>query len=265
LSDGQVVVGWRAMATRKLPALPAELGKFEGFPDATFRYLRTLTKYNQHPWFNAHKDRYHAFYERPGLQLVEALGPKLRKISKDVRWDASSKGSLFNVVNRPPDEKRPYRTEIDLWFWEGDDRRTWDTTGFYVSVQLGTVTLGVGKHHFEKGDLATYRAAVMDDTTGPALERAIEEALGADEQYLLSFPSLKTIPEGFDKRHPRRKLLKHTGMYVGFGTKKLPPEVHSAKLVDWCLDHFAAMYPVARWIRQNVLLATPPKKAAKRR
>jgi uncharacterized protein (TIGR02453 family) len=258
------MVGSRAMATRKLPPLPAELGKFQGFPDATFRYLRTLTKYNQWAWYEAHRDRYLAFYERPALQLIEALGPKLRKISKDVRWETSNKGSLFNVVKRPADEKRPYRTEIDLWFWEGDERKPWDTTGFYLSVQLGTVSLGVGKHHFEKADLATYRQAVLDDTTGPALEQAIASVLEAgDGEYLLSYPTLKTIPEGFDKRHPRRKLLKHVGMHTAFATKKLPPEVHSAKLVDFCVDHFAALYPVAKWIRKNVILATPAKAKAR--
>jgi len=260
------MLGSRPMAIRKTTPDPATLGKFEGFPDGTFRYLRTLTKYNQWPWFNAHQANYHAFYERPGLQLIEALGPRLRKISKDVRWETSSKGSLFNVVKRPPDEKRPYRTEIDLWFWEGDDRKPWDTTGFYVSVQLGMISLGVGKHHFEKADLATYRAAVLDDEKGPALEQAIADVLAAGEgKYLLSFPTLKKVPEGFDNRHPRRALLKHVGMHTAFATKKLPPEVRTAEFVDYCIEHFAALYPVAKWIRTNVLEATPAKKSARKR
>jgi len=103
---------------------------FAGFPDGTFRFLRGIAKDNSKDWFEAHRTDYEQSYVEPAKALVAELGPKLQKISPGVKIEPKVNGSLFRINRdvRFSKDKSPYKTHLDLWFWEAE-HRGWDSPG----------------------------------------------------------------------------------------------------------------------------------------
>jgi hypothetical protein len=57
----------------------------------------------------------------------------------------------------------------------------------------------------------------------------------------------KRVPAGYDPGHPNAELLKHNGLYAGCELK-IPEELFSARLVDFCFDRYEALAPLHRWL-----------------
>lgn len=223
---------------------------FEGFPRETFTFLMGLSAHNDKAWFEAHRPDYEAAYVAPALAFVEAIGPRLRKISKGVAYEAKINGSLFRIHRdvRFSRDKTPYKDHIDLWFWEGD-RRGWDTPGFFFRMSAKELMLGAGMHVFQKPALEAFRAAVLDDKRGKALEALIAKVEKAG--YEIGGATRKTVPRGLPADHPRAARLLHEGLHAGW-RGPIPREAWTRKLVDFCLERFEAVAPVSRWLRENV-------------
>ncbi len=156
---------------------------FQGFPEGTFRFLRDIAANNTKQWLDSNRPDYERYYLAPALTFVEALGPRLQEFSSTIRFEARVNGSLFRINRdiRFSKDKTPYKTHLDLWFWEGE-RRGWDTPSFFFRLTADKITLGAGIHHFSRDYLDTYRQAVVDDVTGPALILTLER--GAPRRFL---------------------------------------------------------------------------------
>jgi hypothetical protein len=127
-----------------------------------------------------------------------------------------------------------------------------EQTGFYFKMNARRIALYAGLQKFGKRDLETYRAAVRDDAKGEALLEAMAEVRRADRKYqVMGYQEHIRKLKAADRRHPRAELLRYIQLYAGF-EMTLPKVARSAELVDWCAGHFAALYPLSRWIRANV-------------
>ncbi len=106
-----------------------------------------------------------------------------------------------------------------------------------------------GKFGFSKPQMEAYRAAVVDDEKGPALESALA-ALTADGAYEAMGQTYKRVPRGYDADHPRADLLRYSGLWVH---PTMPvTQLTSPELVDITIDQFERMAPVYTWLRENV-------------
>ena len=224
---------------------------FPGFPEGTIAFLGAITVNNSRDWFEAHRADYDQYYLEPALAFVEALGPRLRQISKTVRYEARINGSLFRIQRdiRFSKDKTPYKNHLDLWFWEGE-RRGWDTPGFFFRMTPDQLILGAGMHRLEKSSLDTYRQAIMDHEKGSALVAVLEEVRHSDlpaDLYEIRGATRKSVPPGYDASHERAGLLLHEGITAHLEIP-IPSEVHSPDFVDYCARHFRAMWPVNRWL-----------------
>lgn len=223
------------------------MGDFQGFPKATFSFLRGLSKNNKKAWFDAHKDDYESFYVEPALAFVRELGLRLRKIRKSVQFDPKVGGSVMRIYRdvRFSKDKRPYKDHLDLFFWEGA-KKGWDSPGFFLRLEHDELWLGAGMHQFVDGSqLAMYRKAVADARRGKKLEALVTKLRKAG--YTVGGQELKKVPKGFDPDHDRADLLKHKGLWAGIETK-IPKEASSAKLVGWCAAHFEKLAPISEWL-----------------
>jgi uncharacterized protein (TIGR02453 family) len=224
---------------------------FEGFPGTTFEFLRGIAKHNDKKWFDAHREDYDAGYVEPAKAFVSSLGPQLRKISKTVSYEPKVNGSLFRINRdiRFSKDKSPYKTHLDMWFWEGE-KRGWGSPGFFFRMFPHVLMIGSGMHGFEKDSMARFREAVLDDRSGKALEKAIAEVekSGCCE---VGAPSRKTIPRGFDADHPRAHLLLHEGLFAHW-EGKVPKEAKTAQFPAWCAKHYAHCAPISRWLLAHV-------------
>jgi uncharacterized protein (TIGR02453 family) len=94
---------------------------FAGFRSEAFAFLDELARNNDRAWFQSHRDAYETFVLEPARDLVEALGEELRAFAPDVNADPRVGGSIMRIARdtRFAKDKRPYKTHLDLWFWEG--------------------------------------------------------------------------------------------------------------------------------------------------
>ncbi len=224
---------------------------FDGFPAGTLTFLRGLAAHNDKAWFQAHRDDYQAFYVEPALAFIAAIAPRLQKISRSIKAEPRVNGSLFRINRdvRFSKDKSPYKTHLDMWFWAGE-RRGWDSPGCFFRMFHDRLILGAGMHGFEKQALDAYRAAVLDGKRGRALVGVID-AVRAAGPYAIGGATRKQVPRGFDAGHERAALLKHDGLYATYEAR-IPKEARTAKFVDFCAGHFAAMWPLARWIEDAI-------------
>jgi uncharacterized protein (TIGR02453 family) len=115
-------------------------------------------------------------------------------------WGA---GKIFRPYRdvRFSQDKTPYKTHIGALL-EG---------GGYVQLSAEGLAAGCGTWHMESDALRAYRDAVADDRRGAELV-AIVAALRRKGVDVMSRESLKTVPRGYDRDHPRADLLKHKGL-----------------------------------------------------
>ncbi len=219
---------------------------FLGFPADATRFLAELAADNSVEFFEANKQRWHGSLLDPGRALVDALGPRLRALDPEVNWAAKVNGSIFTIRRdtRFSSDKRPYKEELGLRFWHGDDRKACRPS-FHMRVTENFVGFGAGVWNFEPAELVRFRAAVADDSHGPRLEEAME---GLRHNHCAwQRNEYKRVPAPYAKDHPRGDLLRQRGLAVGLDLP-LPPELAGPEFVDLCVAQFAKLAPVHQWL-----------------
>ena len=219
---------------------------FVGFPPEGFDFLRGLASNNNKPWFEANRRGYDQGLLGPGRLFVSAMGMALAEFAPGIHAEPRVSGSIFRIHRdiRFSRDKRPYKTYFDMWFWQGD-RRSRDCPGYFLRLARDQITLGAGRHAFDKPTLEAYRTAVADDRRGRALMQAVEAVQVAGGA--VGGAHYKRVPRGFDADHPRADLLRHNALHVWI-EEPLPPEVHTDDFVDFCCERFRRVSPVQRWI-----------------
>jgi uncharacterized protein (TIGR02453 family) len=159
-------------------------------------------------------------------------------------------GSILRINRdtRFSNDKRPYKTHVDLWVWEGDGPSR-GCSGFFLRLEADRVGYGAGMHHFEKGVLAAYRAAVDDPRRGAALQRAVKKATASGA--LIGREQWKRVPAPYAADHPRAELLRYGGLVAGTRAA-VPDELFTAGFPDWCFERLGPLRPVQMWVAQVV-------------
>lgn len=229
----------------------SDIPEFTGFGKQTLTFLRQLGKHNDREWFTAHRDDYEQHYVQPAQALVMALGPRLKKLSKGINYDPNhtGRGSIKKIfTDQRYRERKPYKTWLDIIFWEGPLKAKKDNSVLGVRLTPGGLWFFSGLKHFDNQVLKAYRNGVDDAKLGPALTRAIGQVRKRGD-YRFPEPEYKQVPRGFAADHPRAELLRNGAMYA-WRCDKLPKELHSAKLADYAVDRLKDMAPVHKWCVQ---------------
>jgi uncharacterized protein (TIGR02453 family) len=224
---------------------------FTGFPRAAFSFLEALEADNSKNTFEARRDAWEDALLAPARELVADLGAELQaRVSPGIHADPRVNGSIFRINRdtRFSKDKTPYRTHLDVFFWEGEGRSR-ECPGLFFRMTPRAIVLGAGMHGFDAPLLARYRAAVADERSGRALERAVASVREAG--FELGGEAYKRVPAGFDEAHPRADLLRHGALYA-VRESRLPREVSSGAFVGWCAERLAAASPVHTWIRSEL-------------
>ncbi len=131
------------------------MASFSGFDPAALGFLRDLGEHNDRAWFEAHRADYEGLVLRPARELVVALGGRLARLAPGVHADPRVNGSILRLNRdaRFSADKRPYKTHLDLWFWEGDGPSR-GCSGFFLRIEADRVGYGAGMHHFDKEMIA---------------------------------------------------------------------------------------------------------------
>ena len=221
---------------------------FRGFAKETVIFFEQLKKNNTREWFHDHKKDYEDVVKTPSMEFVTAMGKKLKEISPRINAVPQVNQSLFrlNRDTRFSPDKRPYKTHLGIWFWEGGRKRM-ECPGFYFHMGDGKLMLGAGMHIFPKMLLNPFRDAVVDKKLGPLLKKTLSEI--SKKGYVISGKHYKRIPRGYDDDHENAEWLMHNGL-AAMAENKIPKEFYSDAIIDYAFSHFKNMSPLHEWLKE---------------
>lgn len=219
------------------------------FPKEASVFLRGLAKNNSKKWFDTHRNEYDAHLLEPAKAFVVAMGERFASFAPRVVVEPRVNGSIRRINRdvRFGKDKRPYKTWLDMQFWEGEDQRCGHAS-FFFRMEADKLYLGAGMYEFPKDQLAAYRHAVVSDASGAALTKVVAKVEKAG--YPIGGKHYKRVPRGFDPDHARAGLLLHSGLFA-IQELKLPAEAHSAKFVAYCAGHFKKVLPLFDWLAES--------------
>jgi uncharacterized protein (TIGR02453 family) len=220
---------------------------FSGFTRQTVRFYTELRKNNNKPWFEANRAVYEAHVMGPAKLFVTAMGERLKGIAPGTLAVPAVNKSIFRI-NRDTRfslDPTPYKTNLGIYFWDGARPRM-EAAGFYFGFEPPDLYIGGGMYMMPDTLVGRYRAAVVDKKRGPEIGKIVA-GLRARPGFTVEGVHYKRVPAGFDPGHPNAELLKHKGLYAGVD-EKIPGEFYSARLVDYCLERFAPIVPLNRWL-----------------
>jgi len=174
--------------------------EFKGFPKAFFSFYRKLEKNNNRDWFNENKQRYLDDVVAPSLEFIEAMEPKLKKISPCFLAVAKrSRGSLMRIYRdtRFSKNKQPYKTNLGIQF-RHEMGKDVHAPGFYFHYSTKETFLGAGVWCPASGPLNQIRAGIDDDV---AKWKRVSRSKKFTAHYELAGSSLKRPPRGYTADH----------------------------------------------------------------
>ena len=217
---------------------------FGGFRPELLTFLSNLKDNNSREWFQAHRLEYEQLLLEPARQLVIAMGEQLKTVSHDIHAEPKVHGSIFaiNRDTRFSPNKTPYKTHLDLWFWQGPGPSR-ERPGFFFRLSPESLILGAGMHAFSDQALERYRSAVLAEHSGTALDLAAQQCPSP-----VGGRTYKRVPSGLPNDHPRADWLRHSGLFAERELQPVPTQVFSFALLELCLEHYERMAPLQRWL-----------------
>jgi uncharacterized protein (TIGR02453 family) len=215
---------------------------FSGFGHGATQFFADLATHNSREWWLANKARYDSEVRGPLEALLEDLAAefgeaKVFRPNRDTRFST---------------DKAPYKTNAAAVVNEGGG------SALYVSVSAEGLHVGGGAYGLERDQLARYRAAVDDDTSGAALEE-IAADLRKTKATVEGRTALKTAPRGFPADHPRIALLRYDGVFAMWAH---PPRVwlHTAQTATRVAERWRSVGPLTAWLGRHVGPTTLPRR-----
>lgn len=138
---------------------------FDGLPADYFRFFKELSANNNREWFEDNKPRFRESVQAPLIAFVEAMGPRLKKVSKHFVADPRPNGgSIFRIYKdvRFSKDKAPYKTHGGVQFRHARGKDA-HAPGFYVHMGPREVFYGGGIWMPPSDALLKIREAVRDD------------------------------------------------------------------------------------------------------
>jgi uncharacterized protein (TIGR02453 family) len=203
---------------------------FKGWPVEAIEFYEGLLADNSKTYWQARKSTYDDDVKAPMLALLKELEPtwgagKIFRPYRDVRFSA---------------DKTPYKTHMGALL-DG---------GGYVQLGADGLSAGCGVWHMEPDRLRRFREAVAADKSGAALTGVVDELRGQGID-VISRESLKTVPRGYDKEHPRADLLRNKGL-AAWRHWPVGAWLGTAKARGRIEDFLVAARPLRDWLNRHV-------------
>ena len=203
---------------------------FNGWPAEALEFYEGLAADNSRAYWTAHKASYERDVHAPMAALLAELEDefgegKIFRPYRDVRFSA---------------DKSPYKTAIGATL----------AGGGYIQLSASGLAAGSGMYQMAPGQLERYRRAVADDLTGEQLRKVIAE-IERHDITVTGHDSLKTVPRGYPKDHPRAGLLRHKGL---FAWREWPAAawLGTAAAKDRVTGFLRAARPLGEWLGTHV-------------
>jgi uncharacterized protein (TIGR02453 family) len=219
---------------------------FPGFSPDLLDFVSVLRHNNTRDWFGRHREQYERLMLEPARGFVMAMGELLPRLGPGLHAEPKVHGSILAITRdtRFSADKTPYKTHLDLWFWQGEGPSR-ERPGYYMRLDDQRLILGAGMHAFSaEGALARYRQAVLNDGQGEALLAAVD-AVGTD---YIQGRTYSRVPRGLPSDHPRADWLRHSGLFAERSFELLPRQLFMPAFPEYCIDQFERFRPILQWL-----------------
>jgi uncharacterized protein (TIGR02453 family) len=214
------------------------MSEFRGFAPELFTFFEGLAKDNSKSFWNAHRAEWEQYVRDPMRALLEDLagefGPlRMFRPNRDMRFSK---------------DKSPYK----LWVGATSESRAVGGIGYYIEVSATRFVTGFGAMAMARDQLARFRTAIDDETSGRAFEK-LHQTLASQSLPLSPGiePPLKTAPRGYSSEHPRAEFLRWKGAAAvreyERATWMHTPEAHERVRTVW-----RGAAPLKAWLSTHV-------------
>ena len=208
------------------------MSTFEGIPTAAFRFYAELEENNNREWWLEHKTTYDAEVKGPLTALLSELEPKfgpakIFRPNRDIRFSQ---------------DKSPYKTA------QGAFAASQEGVGFYLQISADGLLIGGGYHSHTPAQLTRFRAAVDAPDSGLELQGIVDAVAAAG--FAIEGETLKTVPRGFDKDHPRAELLKHKSLSASVEVGQ-PDWLSTPAARDEIAARWEKLRPLVEWVGEH--------------
>jgi uncharacterized protein (TIGR02453 family) len=206
--------------------------EFDGFSPDSFDWFAGLEADNSKTYFAGHRDTYDRAVRGALEALLEELADdyggrvKLFRQNRDIRFSR---------------DKSPYKTRTYGVILDRPDSRA----SLYAEISREGLFAGSGYHMLDSAQLERFRDAVMDDRSGPELERAIAGIQTFGE-------ALKTAPRGYPRDHPRVHLLRHKSLVAGGRLAPRAKRISRGAALDHVRGTWSSCQPMNAWLDAHV-------------
>jgi uncharacterized protein (TIGR02453 family) len=230
-----------------MPRTPSKPAAAPGpqFSRNTLEFLGELKQNNDRTWFEANKHRYEAEVLEPALRFIEAMAPKLERLSPHfTAIPKRSGGSLMRVYRdtRFSRDKTPYKTNIGVQF-RHELGRDVHAPGFYVHIEPDGCFLGAGIWHPESTALQRIRAAIVGR---PDDWRRATAGKRFRNRFELSGDRLARPPRGFAIDAPHLDDIKRKD-FIAISAFAAP-EITETRFAGTVAEQFKAAVPLMRFL-----------------
>jgi len=226
------------------------MSTLNNFPRDTVKFLSKLKRNNNKEWFESHREEFVSSVFEPAQEFVIVLGELLRTIVPGIIAIPKTDKSIFRLHRdvRFSKNKLPYKTNLGLYFWEGD-RKKMECSGFYFHVEPEYFFLGAGQYMFTDEQLKKFRNAVYDPDKGKELDSIVKKL--KKKGYGIGGKTYKKVPRGFDPEYPYAEYLLYFGIY-SYEEKKELTVLTKEDPVKFAFNKFKAMLPIHQWLVKNI-------------
>lgn len=221
---------------------------FAGFPEAGFKFLRSLKRNNSREWFQPRKEVYLEHVHLPMVRLVDALNRQMAAFAP--AFINPPEKAIYRIYRdtRFSNDKTPYKTHIAAIFpRRGMAKHVGGGLYFSVSPWELEVAGGVYMPGPEQLNLIRYYLAGHHEefrkiAGGRTLRRLMGPVIG--EQ-------LARVPKGFEKDHPAADLVRYKQIYVDAWLD--PALALTPELLVEIAARFKAMLPLVEFLNRPLV------------
>lgn len=134
---------------------------FDGFPSATFQFLKALSDNNKKEWFELHKTDYQDYVLKPLQALVEGLGQFMLSVDPEFEVAPSLNKTISRIYRdtRFSRNKSPYKTSH--WITFKRPGKEWkDYPAYFFEISPGSYRYGMGFYSACRQTMDNFRKSI---------------------------------------------------------------------------------------------------------
>lgn len=222
------------------------------FTKDAYKFFEDLKNNNSKEWFEANRARWNDDVLKPAESFIIAVGEKLRDNLPEIKAIPKIDKSIFRIHRdvRFSKNKEPYKTNLGLYFWEGD-RPKIECSGFYLHIEPTSFYAGSGVYIFPKDIIKKFREALTKEQVAKELAEITEKILKL-KKYTIDGKFYKKIPAGYKVDEKYKDFLLYNGLYTGYSLTNANEFIKTKDQVEFVVKIFEDVLPIHNWFMENI-------------